>query len=155
MVVMEWNDEMSVGVAELDDDHKQLIRVINQLGADYDDAARRNAVRQSLVALQRYAEFHFAREEKVMAVCGYPALQAHKKEHGDFIQRIRDLNRRFDADPARSAEVVNEALLTFLQDWLKHHILIEDQAYRPHAESSPEAREAAKSFKATEIWWSG
>ena len=49
---------------------------------------------------------------------------------------------------------VNEALLSFLQDWLKHHILVEDRAYRPHAEHNPVAREAAKSFKATEVWWS-
>ena len=50
--------------------------------------------------------------------------------------------------------MVNQALLTFLQDWLKHHILIEDMAYRPHVERNPEARKAIQSFKATEVWWS-
>ncbi len=34
------------------------------------------------------------------------------------------------------------------------YVLIEDMAYRPHVEHSPAAREAAKSFKATEVWWS-
>lgn len=41
---MEWKREMSVGLADLDDDHKQLIRIINQLGADYKDADRRAAI---------------------------------------------------------------------------------------------------------------
>lgn len=155
MTVMEWTPKMSVGLAELDDDHKQLIRIINQLGADYAKEDRREAVRQSLMALRRYAEFHFAREEKVMTACGYPGIEEHKGEHRDFVQRIQELTHQFDEDPARSAELVNRELLNFLQDWLTHHILIEDKAYKPHIEDRPEASEAARSFKGTDIWWSG
>ena len=154
MAVMQWTEMMSVGVPELDGDHRQLIRVINQLGASYDDEARRTSVRQSLFALRRYAEFHFAREEKVMAVCGYPGIEEHRVEHRDFVTRIQDLNRRFDDDPDRATEVVNETLMTFLKDWLNHHILIEDKAYQPFAVGNREAREAAKAFKAAEVWWS-
>lgn len=155
MTVMEWTPKMSVGLAELDDDHKQLIRIINQLGADYPDEDRLAALRQSLVALRRYAEFHFAREEKVMTACAYPDIEEHRGEHRDFVQRILELTRRFDEDPARSAEIVNQDLLNFLQDWLTHHILIEDKAYKPHIEKHPAARDAARAFKATDIWWSG
>lgn len=155
MALLQWSEKMSVGIPELDADHKELIRVINQLAADANDADRLGAVRQSLFALLRYAEYHFAREEKVMTACRFHGIDEHKHEHRDFLSRIRDLNRRFDRDPEGSAQVVNEALLRFLQDWLNHHILIEDMAYRTDAEASPEARQAAKSFKAIEIWWSG
>jgi hemerythrin-like metal-binding protein len=155
MAVMHWNEKMSVGVPELDADHRELIKVINRLGADSGDESRRSAVRQSLFALLRYAEFHFAREEKVMAACEFPGLGEHQGEHRNFVQRIRTLSQQFDADPDGSADIVNEALLTFLKDWLNHHILIEDMAYRPHVEDHPEARKAARAFKATEIWWKG
>lgn len=155
MALMHWSEKMSVGVPELDADHKELIRVINQLAADADITGRRGAVRQSLFSLLRYAEFHFAREEKVMTACGFPGIEEHKQEHRDFVARIRALNHNFDEDPEGSAEIVNEDLLRFLQDWLNHHILIEDKAYRAAAEANPEARKAAKAFKATEIWWSG
>jgi hemerythrin len=154
MALMQWSERMSVGVPELDADHKELIKVINQLDADAEDETRLSAVRQSLFALLRYAEYHFAREEKVMAACQYPELREHKLEHRDFVDRINQLHRRFDDDPEAAAEVVNRSLLEFLQDWLNHHILIEDMAYRPHVEQSPAARQAAKSFKATEVWWS-
>ena len=154
MALMQWNEKMSVGVIELDADHKELIKVINQLGANAEDEARRSATRQSLFALLRYAEYHFAREEKVMAACQYPDIREHELEHRDFVKRINRLHRRFDEGPEEAAAIVDEALLTFLQDWLKHHILIEGMAYRPHAEHSPAAREAAKSFKASEVWWS-
>ena len=154
MGLMQWDEKMSVGVIELDADHKELIKVINQLGTIAEDQARQSAIRQSLFALLRYAEYHFAREEKVMAACQYPEIGEHKLEHRDFVERINHLHRRFDEDPEEAAAIVNEALLSFLRDWLKHHILVEDMAYRPHAEHNPAAREAAKSFTATEVWWS-
>jgi len=155
MALMQWSEKMSVGVPELDADHKELIRIINQLAADTSDRSRRSAVRQSLFALLRYAEFHFAREEKVMAACGFLGIEEHKRAHRGFVARIRALSHKFDNDPEGSAEIVNGDLLYFLHDWLNHHILIEDKAYRTAAEANPEARRAARSFKATEIWWSG
>lgn len=155
MALMQWSEKMSVGVPELDADHKELIRIINQLSADADDSNRRSALRQSLFALLRYTEFHFAREESVMAACSFPGIEEHKRAHRAFVDRIRALNHKFDNDPEGTTEVVSEDLLRFLQDWLVHHILIEDKAYRTAAEANPEARKAAKSFKAIELWWSG
>ncbi len=155
MAIMQWNRKMSVGLDELDNDHKELIRIINQLGADYQDQDRRAAIRQSLVALRRYAEFHFAREEKVMLACAYPDMEEHRGQHRDFVLRIQELTRSFDDDPERMAEIVNEDLLNFLQDWLNHHIMIEDKAYGPHIENNPAAKAAAKSFQGTQLWWSG
>ena len=154
MAVMQWTEKMSVGVPELDADHKELIKVINQLGASSGDDARSGAVRQCLFALLRYAEYHFAREEKVLAACHYPEAREHKLEHRDFVARVNDMHRRFDDDLDDAAAVVNDELLDFLRDWLNHHILIEDMAYRRHAETNPAAREAARSFKASEVWWS-
>lgn len=155
MNVMEWTPKMSVGLAELDDDHKQLIRVINQLGSDYKSEDRRAAIRQSLVALRRYAEFHFAREEKVMMACAYAHLEEHQGEHRDFVQRIQELTRQFDSDPDDMAEIVNEELMNFLRDWLTQHIMIEDKAYGSTIENNPAARDAAKSFQGSQVWWSG
>ena len=155
MSVMEWTKKLSVGLAELDDDHKQLIRIINQLGTEYPPEERRAALRQSLVALRRYAEFHFAREEKVLMACAYPNLEEHRGEHRDFVQRIQELTRQFDADPESTSEIVNQDLLSFLRDWLNHHIMTEDKAYTPVIENNPNAKAAAKDFQGTQIWWSG
>jgi hemerythrin len=151
---MQWTQDMSVGLTELDDDHKVLIKVINDLAANADDAARRDVVRQCLLSLRRYAEFHFAREEKVMSACKYPGLESHKGEHRDFVKRIQEITAQFDEDPEGTIQTVNEALLGFLKDWLSHHILVEDMAYRPQVERSAEAKQAAKAFKASEVWWS-
>jgi hemerythrin len=152
MSLLEWTENMSVGVPELDADHKGLIKVINQLEANAKDPDRRDVVRQCLYALLRYAEVHFKREERVMVACDFPGLEHHKSEHREFAERIRHLARRFDDEPDETVATVSEQLLEFLKDWFHHHVLIEDMAYRPYAKSRT-AREAAKSFRAAEIWW--
>ena len=112
------------------------------------------AIRPCLFALRRYAETHFAREEKVLAACHTPGVREQNLEHRDFVTGVNQMHRRFDDNPDDAAAVVNDALRRFLRDWLNHHILIEDMADHAHAEHSPAAREAARSFKATEVCWS-
>ena len=90
-----------------------------------------------------------------MSACAYPDLEEHRGEHRDFVQRIQELTRQFDADPESTADIVNQDLLAYLRDWLNHHIMIEDKAYCPHIENKPAAKNAAKSFQGTQIWWSG
>jgi hemerythrin-like metal-binding protein len=153
MSLLEWTEDMSVGVPELDADHKGLIAVVNRLEASVKDPERRDVVRQCLYALLRYAEIHFKREERVMAACDFPELGHHKDEHRDFVEKIRDLARRFDDEPDETVATISEQLLDFLKDWFHDHVLIEDMAYRPYAEGRAAAREAAKSFRAAEIWW--
>ncbi len=149
MASMEWTPEMSVGLAELDDDHKMLVRVINQLA---NNAGQAGALRQCIFALMRYAEFHFAREEHVLQTCGFQELPEHKVEHEDFTAQIQALAKRFEEDPEAAAPEINEQLLDYLKNWLTHHILIVDMAYRPLVEDKAEARSAAQAFKAAELW---
>ena len=155
MSLMTWTSAMSVGLPELDEDHRVLIRIINQLAESERNEDHVSVLRQCLYSLLRYAEFHFAREEKVMAACEFPALTHHKGEHRAFTEHMRKLAAALDADDLPPAEIVNQELLTYLKDWLNHHILIEDMSYRKLVESNPSAREAAKKFRASEIWWTG
>ncbi len=152
MAFMEWTPEMSVGLEELDDDHKTLVRVINQLADNAGKAGQAGALRQCIFALVRYAEFHFAREEHVMKTCGFAELPEHKVEHEDFTTQIQALAGRFEADPDAAAPEINDQLLDYLKNWLTHHILIVDMAYRPMVEGKAEARSAAQAFKAAELW---
>ena len=153
MSLMTWTSAMSVGVPELDEDHRVLIRIINQLADSRENGDHVAILRQCLYSLLRYAEFHFAREEKVMAACDFPGFTHHKEEHRAFTAHMKDLAEALDADEPPVAEIVNQDLLYYLKDWLNHHILIEDMSYRKLAESNASAREAAKTFRASEIWW--
>lgn len=80
---IEWTERMSVGVPLLDADHKIFTDIINELEhcARYPD--RRDAARDALGRLVEYARYHFEREEKVMAACGYPGIDDH--DAGDLM----------------------------------------------------------------------
>jgi len=153
MTVLIWTEAMSVGVPELDEDHRWLISIINRLGESTVLEESHEPVRLCLLDLLRYAEKHFGREESVMLVCGFPGLEVHKEEHQDFIDEMQRVMRRFEKDPKAMAGYVREGLLAFLRDWLNHHILIEDKAYQPFTERKPtEVRQAAQAYRGAHLW---
>jgi hemerythrin len=129
MAPLTWTQAMSVGVATLDVDHKCLIRIINLLEeADTEEAAA--AIETVLETLVLYSRFHFQREEKVMEACDFPGLFFHRTEHEGFARFVRSLRERFqgNATPQMARE-----LHRYLSQWLWHHVLIQDMAYKPFA----------------------
>ncbi len=138
-----WTDQMSVGVPLLDTDHKIFIELINDLEECAKYPAYRDRVKDSLRRLIDYSRYHFGREEQVMAACGYPGIEAHKEEHAEFTKHLREVGRPFDSDPNA---VLDAEVLDFLKNWLTHHMLIQDMAYRPYAEGNVAAASAAKAF---------
>ncbi len=156
MAFMRWTEAMSVGSPELNADHKQLVYLINRLAKAPDSEAPEEVVRQALFSLVRYAELHFAREEQVLTACGYPELDVHKEEHRSFVSDVTEFAQHFDRNPEGGARKVREELLGFLKEWLNHHILIEDMAYRPFVEGKDaEVKQALQATRGVELAWGG
>ena len=152
MALMRWTQAMSVGVPELDEDHQGLIEIINDLAVHSAGAAEPKAVRVCLTRLQRYALIHFGREEKVMTACGFPHLGVHQEEHRAFVLTMQGFNQSLQGDPGALAGRLAEEILDYLKNWLNHHILLEDMAYKPFArERLADVRAAAKSFRQPEF----
>ena len=159
MTYFKWSPGMSVGLAKLDEDHKGLIALVNQLAEMVSPDTDEEDIRQETTpdplelkaifnALVRYAEVHFAREEKVLEALNYPQLDSHRGGHNGFIQDIQAMRDSF----TESHSHARMALVDYLKDWLKFHILIEDQAYRPYIEDAPEIAEEADCFDALDLW---
>ncbi len=129
MSEFEWSEAMSVGVQALDSDHKCLVRIINLLHGIHDSGEASKTVEMVLDTLMLYGRFHFAREEKVLEACEYPGTTFHKAEHQGFARYITTLRERYGrkADSEMAAE-----LLEYLSGWLRHHILIQDMAFKPY-----------------------
>ena len=143
MAFYKWTEAMSVGVPLVDSDHRALIGVINRLHDRVEGDGKPSDLAEIFDALIAYTEFHFAREEKVMAACNFPPAKSHQEEHASFTQRIYDLRERHARDP--SAAMMHD-LLDYLKDWLSHHILIQDMAFKPFAENNEAANEVARMF---------
>ncbi len=134
---------MSVGVALLDSDHKALIEMINRLHDALEDKEESLVLDRIFDSLVTYIDLHFAREERVMEACGYPAISEHRKEHLGFTQDMQyTRDRYFSGEDAG----MGRELLDYLKAWLNHHILIDDMAYKPYVEGNREVDRAARIF---------
>ena len=116
MASIVWTRKMSVGVPELDNDHKGLLAVINQLEAHGADEAGQVAVRRSLNWLLRYAQTHFAREQAVLTQCKFPLLSEHIDEHRDFVNWMKETIESFDDCPALALADTRGDLITYLEN---------------------------------------
>jgi len=126
---MTWTDKLSVGVKVIDDDHKKLVSMVNELYDGITAGHGKEALGKVLDELVNYTKFHFKREEDFFAKTGYPAAVAHKKEHDDLTTQVLDVQAKYKsgAMATLSLEVMN-----FLKNWLVNHIQGSDKKYGPH-----------------------
>lgn len=123
-----WDSRMSVGVDELDEQHKVLLDLTNQLHRGMANGLRREVLKEVLLSLSGYAELHFEREECLMRMHGYPDLEEHALEH----QKMRAEVAAWLERVSQAESVDGDELTTFLDHWLTGHIRGADQRYAPH-----------------------
>ena len=125
MALIEWSNALSVGVPEMDQQHKRLVDMLNQL---YDAMGQgkgddvKNAILNDLIM---YTKVHFASEERLMQTYGYPDFAAHKRLHDDLTAKAVQLKQKLDTGQM----VASVMLSSFLKDWLKKHINQMDKKY--------------------------
>lgn len=121
--MIRWTKEYSIGVPEIDKEHQYLFSALN----DFYDGIAFGSTREKLVKLienlMLYTKFHFQHEEELMDSLNYPELEAHKKEHHDFVASVSDFETRLrEGTLQASLEVTG-----FLKDWILNHILHSDK----------------------------
>jgi len=129
MALMTWTDRLSVGVRVLDDDHKRLVGMLNELYDAMQAGHGKETLGRTLDGLIEYTKLHFAREETLFRQTGYPGAAAHKQEHDALTRQVIEVQQKYAAGAASSLSV---GVLTFLKNWLVQHIQGSDQKYRPH-----------------------
>ena len=129
MPLMQWTEELSVGVESLDDDHRQLFAMVNGLFDAIEGGTGAGLMSALFDALLAYTRDHFAREEALMAERHYPELAAHRVEHAELAERVHALRRSFLTD---GGDGVGQELLVLFKTWLTSHIRVTDRAYRPY-----------------------
>ncbi|MCI5163600.1 MAG: bacteriohemerythrin [Candidatus Electrothrix sp. AX5] len=125
MSLIKWNDSFSVNVVKIDQEHKKLFEMINELTDAMKAGHGKDVLGDILNGLISYTASHFQLEENYFQQVKYPHAAAHKKEHVAFVQKVTDFKREFDAGRA----TVSVNLLQFLSKWLQTHIKVTDQKY--------------------------
>lgn len=119
-----WNKLYSVSVHKFDEQHKELIRLINELHDSMLQSNSQEVLSNILLRLSDYTIFHFSDEENLMEQYNYSEYLSHKKSHQDLINQVKSLIKRHMEGMLITTEVMN-----FLKQWLNDHILTEDKAY--------------------------
>ena len=119
-----WDDTCKTGITEIDQDHKGLVNLINDLYEAMQDGSGGALLLPIFSALKHYTKTHFTKEERYMVECDAPDREAHFKEHKMMMAKLADLESRHRKGEA----AISLQTLTFLRDWLKNHICVVDQA---------------------------
>lgn len=127
MSLVSWQDSYCIGVSSIDDDHKILISLVNQLHDAREEGQTRHVVGSILNVLVEYCSIHFRREEQLMERSCYPELEAHKELHRRLCERVDGLQRQYESGHGAAAE----ELSGFLKEWLLGHILGVDVRIAP------------------------
>lgn len=129
-LLIEWNDNLySVGIQEIDRQHKMLVELINQLHNSAIHNVSIETVAEVLNHLADYTVFHFDYEEQLLESHGWPEIADHKKIHKIFTNRIFDYQVKLKE--SRDTSTIGQEALQFLKDWLMSHIMKIDREYGP------------------------
>lgn len=124
MEEIKWSDELAIGVPMIDDDHRNLLDLVN-LYRDAITAGDRTEVKKNFASLFDYTLEHFAREEAYFATIGYTDLPNHQKKHRELVDRVKEINVRIQQDTTDTNDLANTDQM--ICDWLIDHISEEDR----------------------------
>lgn len=128
--VMEWDDSLNTGIEVIDNQHKGIVKFINQLHTVAHEN-NREVVGSVLMELIDYTVSHFAFEEDLQKKHGYPLAEGHKKVHDSFIKHVDDYKRRYEQGEDIALKLSGELVV-----WLSSHIKNEDKDYVPYCSKS-------------------
>jgi len=124
-VVFPWLEKYSVGVPQIDAQHKGLIELINNLHAAMGAGTGKNTVGKILDDLVRYTKVHFSYEENWIRQKGYSKSMAHQEIHKKLTAQVVDL-----CEKHRSGQLMlTVEVMLFLKSWLADHIMGHDHQY--------------------------
>lgn len=124
---VKWDDSFSVGIDLIDNDHKKLLDLLNQLQLIAHYKTDEALIDSTFDELIDYTKYHFSREEKLMELNNYPDFEEHKKEHAEMMHQTEQFINEYKIEQSRTIENV----ITYLKSWLINHINGSDQKYTP------------------------
>jgi len=120
---IEWENDYSINVAVIDEEHKQFISIINKAIAAIHNNNDGEKISEALNAMTLYAVSHFKNEEKYMITFDYQEYILHKREHKNFLKKTID----FCKNVTHGNNNISGSLHKYLKKWLEEHIQVADK----------------------------
>lgn len=128
--LVDWDERYSVGVRIIDDQHRSLVKMTNELyrGCMQGEAEARAYFGTAIKGAVDYVKEHFATEERLLLDAGYPDFLSHKRQHEDFVRTIIGEVKNFQ----EGRKFVPNHFARYLRDWTLEHIAVTDRQYKDH-----------------------
>ena len=123
-----WDESFSVGVRDLDAQHKQIVMLVNTLIEMSDTKVDSEIISDTLTKMTQYAIDHFKKEEQYMLEYGYPEYSAQRIQHQEFKKKTAG----FSMETMLHKTTVPTEIFTYLKLWWTNHILQEDMKYKQY-----------------------
>ena len=130
MDLIRWSSRLSVGVTEFDNQHRNMIEMINTLHAAMKTGKGASITGDIIDGLIAYTSSHFAAEELLMLQHNFPGFDKHKAEHAALVKQVLQMQSKYNEGKA-----LPQSLMMFIKEWLMTHILAEDREYGPYLNS--------------------
>ncbi len=157
VVFFKWLPAYSVNIKTIDDQHRELVNILNRLFIAVSKREGDKAIAGIFDALIAYTQTHFALEERLMRQAKYQGFDAHKLEHEKLLAQLDQLCRKHMLEE----KPIYFEMLGFLKTWLREHIQGADTKYSAALQEAGFAvgeweREASGEFarmSESKRWW--
>jgi hemerythrin len=129
MSLVNWKPEFSVNVDQIDEEHKNILLLVNKLEVGISHGTDINLIYQVLIDLMEYAITHFTSEEMYMEQIEFPLLESHQMAHRQFSKQLKIFIARYKA----SDKNLGKEISSYMTHWWQRHILDMDQHYAQYA----------------------
>jgi hemerythrin len=123
--ILEWDEKYSVGVSEIDEQHKKMFAVINNLIETASGKFEKEQLTAIINSLLEYKKFHFETEEKYFKQFNFEGAEEHITEHHKFAEKLASIQEEYGNDLI----MLTFELIDFIEDWLIGHLMVMDQKY--------------------------
>jgi hemerythrin len=124
MDMIEWTPDLSVGIGEIDSQHREFIRLITVMPKELDAGYDAKKAAELILFLEGYADRHFKTEEMFMSVYSYPQVEAHRALHDKFRAEIALMREK--AEKEEAGGVILE-INRRIYGWFVEHIKVTDK----------------------------
>ncbi len=121
--VLRWRPEYSVNIQEIDNHHKQLVEMSNNLLESLKNGSCQSKIDEAITFLIDYTDYHFREEEKLFGSYDYYKTGDHSEKHAILLDQVKSLKETVQ-DKNNHPQTID-----FLKEWIINHILKEDREY--------------------------
>ena len=133
MSFVQWEDKYSVHIKSIDEQHKKLISLANDLyyACTQDKDTANEEFKKVIKEAVDYVKVHFVFEEELLKKYDYPEFKQHKMEHEEFIKKILEDVKNYET----GKNFIPNKFARFLREWTLEHIAITDKKYEKFLKS--------------------